>query len=263
MDESILQQFHRDGFWIARRACPPERVDAMRTVVEAALARRRPPFELESEVGYPGAPGTNAPGSDTIRRLLDALALDPVFVDWACDPMLVARVRALLAAESIRVVRAHHNCVMTKLPAFSSATGWHQDLRYWAFERPELINAWTALGVEAEGNGGMRVIPGSHRAAFEAASFDDQRFFRTDAVTNRAWLDRAVQVDLEPGDVLFFHAGLLHAAGANRTDRRKLSVVFSYRAADNLPRPGSRSAARTDIDPAAAPVIDRRADPGA
>ena len=257
MDESILQQFRRDGFWIARRACPIERVDAMRRVAETALAERRAPFELESEVGYPGAPRADAPGGDTIRRLLDALALDPVFVDWACDPEQLARLRALLDTEALRVVRAHHNCVMTKLPAFSSATGWHQDLRYWAFERPELINAWTALGVEAEGNGGMRVIPGSHRAAFEADRFDGQRFFRTDLAANREWLDRAVQVDLEPGDVLFFDAALLHAAGANRTDRRKLSVVFSYRAADNLPRPGSRSAARTDLDP------DRAPDPAA
>lgn len=259
MDESILQQFRRDGFWIDRAACPPDRVDAMRRVAEAALAERRAPFELECEVGYPGAPRADAPGGDTIRRLLDALSLDPVFVGWACDAALVGRIRTLLGTEAIRVVRAHHNCVMTKLPAFSSATGWHQDLRYWSFERPELINAWTALGVEAEGNGGMRVIPGSHRARFEAAGFDDQRFFRTDVAANRDWLDRAEQIDLEPGDVLFFHAGLLHAAGANRTDRRKLSVVFSYRAADNRPLPGSRSAARTDLDP----ERDLATDPGA
>ncbi|NKI35894.1 phytanoyl-CoA dioxygenase family protein [Wenzhouxiangella sp. XN79A] len=249
MDDSISQQFGQDGYWVARGLCPADRVAAMRAAAEAALARRRPPFELESEVGYPGAPSIDAPGSDTIRRLLDALALDPLFFDWACDPQLVGRVRKLLDAGSIRVVRAHHNCVMTKLPEFSSATGWHQDLRYWAFERPELITAWTALGFEAEGNGGMRVIPGSHRAGLEPERFDAQRFFRTDLPANRDWLERAVQVDLEPGDVLFFHAGLLHAAGANRTDRRKLSVVFSYRATDNPPRPGSRSAARPDLDP--------------
>lgn len=250
MDPAISDQFDVDGFWIARGLCPEITRTALRTSAEAALAERHGPYELERDVGYPGAPPTeDAPGGTTIRRLLDALARDEVFSDWACAPAVVAPMRAFLRTESIRVVRAHHNCVMTKLPEFSSSTGWHQDLRYWSFERPELINAWTALGVETEGNGGMRVIPGSHRAHFDADAFDEQRFFRTDRADNARWLNRAIQVDLQPGDVLFFHAGLLHAAGANRSDRRKLSVVFSYRAADNLPRPGTRSAAREDLDP--------------
>lgn len=250
MSPSDRDQFDTNGFLVARGLCPDATVVAMRRAAEAALAGRVAPFELEREVGYPGAPCTEAaPGGDTIRRLLDALARDPAFADWACAPAVVAAMRAVLRTASIRVVRAHHNCIMTKLPAFSSSTGWHQDLRYWNFERPELINAWTALGVEAEGNGGMRVIPGSHRQRFDADCFDEERFFRTDLAANEHWLDRAVQVDLQPGDVLFFHAGLLHAAGANRTDRRKLSVVFSYRAADNRPRPGTRSALRDDLDP--------------
>ncbi|MEM1081623.1 MAG: phytanoyl-CoA dioxygenase family protein, partial [Pseudomonadota bacterium] len=50
------------------------------------------------------------------------------------------------------------------------------------------------------------------------------------------------------GDVLFFHANLLHAAGQNRTGERKLSVVLSYRSSNNLPRPGSRSAAVEDLE---------------
>lgn len=249
MNASITAQFERDGYLVVPGLCPAERVAAMREAAERALTRRTPPFELERDVGYPGAPSADAPGSDTIRRLLDALALDPAFSGWACEPDLVAYPKAFLRTSSIRVVRAHHNCVMTKLPAFSSATGWHQDLRYWSYREPELINGWTALGHEAEGNGGMRVIPGSHRSTFEAESFDAQRFFRHDAPANRPWLERAVQVDLSPGDVLFFHAGLLHAAGRNLTDRRKLSVVFSYRSADNLPIAGSRSAARSDLDP--------------
>jgi phytanoyl-CoA hydroxylase len=250
MDQSISDPFDTEGFWIARGLCSGEQVAAMRAAAEAALADRVAPFELEREVGYPGAPSVaDAPGGDTIRRLLDALARDPVFPAWACAPALLEPLRAFLRTDSIRVVRAHHNCVMTKLPEFSSSTGWHQDLRYWSYERPELVNAWTALGVEAEGNGGMRVIPGSHRASFDGDSFDEQKFFRTDRAANREWIERAVQVDLQPGDVLFFHAGLLHSAGANRTDRRKLSVVFSYRAADNRPRPGTRSAALADLDP--------------
>ena len=58
---------------------------------------------------------------------------------------------------------------------------------------------------------------------------------------------------LAPGDVLFFDAGALHAAGANATDERKLSIVTTYYGADNAPVPGSRSAR---LDPIAARMPD-------
>lgn len=222
----------------------------MREAAARDLRQACPPLEYEADVAYPGAPASRrAPGGMTVRRLLDALARDPVFVDWACSAELLEPVRRLLGGHDVRVVRAHHNCIMTKQPEFSSMTGWHQDTRYWAFERPALINAWTALDFEGPDNGGMRVIPGSHRAVFDADCFDDQRFFREEGQINRDWIRRAVEIQLSPGDVLLFHAGLLHAAGRNATSQPKRAVVFSYRAADNRPLPGTRSAARPDLDP--------------
>ena len=231
--------------------CPDDILAALREAAERDLAVSAPPVELEAEVGYPGAPaGPEAPGGRTVRRLKDALGRDPVFFRWATCPELLGQVRTLLGEEDVRLVRAHHNCIMTKHPRFSSATGWHQDTRYWSFATGELVNTWTALGKESQNNGGMRLIPGSHHMALEAARFDAARFFRDDIPDNRALIDSAVQVDLDPGDVLFFHAGMLHAAGTNQTTERKLSVVFSYRPAANLPLPGSRSAMWEDVDPA-------------
>lgn len=242
--------FERHGFAVARGLCPVPLVERMRAVVERDLAAVAGPVEYESDVAYPGAPaGRDAPGGHTIRRLRDALGRDPVFAEWACSPVLTGTARALLGATDIRLVRAHHNCIMTKHPDHSSATGWHQDIRYWAFETPELVNAWTALDTEARNNGGMRLIPGSHRAVFDARAFDAARFFDAEHPANRAWIETAVDIDLNPGDVLFFHAALLHAAGRNLTSRRKRAVVFSYRAESNRPLPGSRSAAGNDLDP--------------
>lgn len=242
--------FERDGFAIVRSLCPGETVAAMRAAVERDLAGPVGPLEFEADVAYPGAPARrDQPGGDTVRRLLDALGRSAVFARWACSEAVTGFVRDVLEATDIRVVRAHHNCIMTKEPEYSSATGWHQDLRYWSYQRPELVNAWTALDTEAPDNGGMRLIPGSHRAAFPDDAFDADRFFREDLTNNRHWIERAVQADLAPGDVLFFHAGVLHAAGANRTSACKRAVVFSYRDATNAPIAGTRSAAKADLDP--------------
>ncbi len=152
------------------------------------------------------------------------------------------RVRQLLGREVV-LSQAHHNCVMTKHPAFSSSTGWHQDIRYWNFGRPELVTVWLALGEERAATGSLAFLPGSHATSFTRDRYDDALFFRTDLESNRRLLESAYAVELDPGDVVFFHARLLHAAGRNTTDRTKMALVFTYHAADNPPTPGTRSAA--------------------
>jgi phytanoyl-CoA hydroxylase len=54
-------------------------------------------------------------------------------------------------------------------------------------------------------------------------------------------------VELQQGDVVFFHSGLFHAAGRNNTEAVKQSVVFAYHGQSNQPLPGSRSAASENI----------------
>jgi phytanoyl-CoA hydroxylase len=137
---------------------------------------------------------------------------------------------------------------MTKFPRYGSQTGWHQDVRYWSFESPELVNAWLALGPEARERGGLQVIPGSHRQEFAGERFDEELFFRPDRADNRALIEQAVNVELQPGDVLFFHCRLLHAAGRNLGDGVKRSLVFTYNRRDNPPLPGTRSARLPQVD---------------
>jgi phytanoyl-CoA hydroxylase len=89
---------------------------------------------------------------------------------------------------------------------------------------------------------------------FDAEQFDRDTFFRRDLPRNQPILDRQQTVELDPGDVLFFHCLTLHAASRNHTDVPKLSAVFTFRAGNNPPRPGSRSAASPELllTPAAA-----------
>ena len=136
---------------------------------------------------------------------------------------------------------------MTKNPAFSSATGWHQDIRYWSFQKPELVSVWLALGPEHEKNGCLWLVPGSHRMEFRREQYDDERFFRADIDENRNILQARIAAELDEGDALFFHCRLLHAAGANRTGLTKFAAVFTYHSAGNRPLPGTRSASSPEI----------------
>jgi phytanoyl-CoA hydroxylase len=242
-----LRQFERDGYVVVRGLAPEALQTRMLEVAQAHLAAATAPVEFEVDVRYPGAPASHeAPGGRTVRRLLQACARDPVFREWATSSGLAAKLAQLLGP-GLELSQAHHNCVMTKDPRYSSLTNWHRDIRYWSFERPELVSVWLALGRERFENGCLLVLPGSHAMDFQPDQLDSAQFLRTDVEANRELLARQAAVELDPGDVLFFHSRLFHAAGHNQTAQTKFSVVHTYHAADNRPLAGSRSAAVPDI----------------
>ncbi|HET7315779.1 phytanoyl-CoA dioxygenase family protein [Salinisphaera sp.] len=240
--------FARDGYLVMRQLASAERIAAMRSLALDHLERAVEPLEYEADVAYPGAPASRtAEGGDTVRRLLDAYDRDPGFADWAADDRLTAIVAQMLNSPTVWMTPNHHNCVMTKAPTYSSATAWHRDLRYWSFASPYLVNAWLALGDETPGNGCMRMLPGSHRMEIGAGRLDDAQFLREDEPVNAELIATAEYAELAPGDVLFFDAGVFHAAGANTGAERKLAVVTSYFGRDNAPVAGTRSARRPAI----------------
>lgn len=240
-------RFQQEGFLILRGFAAPDQVATLRAIAEEHLQREIPPVEYEADLHYPGAPVSRAAeGGRTVRRLLQAQGRHPAFTQWINQPALLTRLHQLLGAELLMPL-AHHNCIMTKQPRFSSDTGWHQDIRYWAFERAELVNVWLALGPEREANGCLRLVPGSHRADYARQRFDDAMFFREDLPENRAVLAHAVSAELDAGDVLLFHCRALHAATRNFSDQTKYSAVFTFRAGDNHPLPGTRSASLPEL----------------
>lgn len=239
--------FWEHGYLIVRQMADAALLDRMREATVAGLRNAIAPIEYEADLHYPGAPiSRNDPGGRTIRRLLQAHSRGMVFTEWFGNRKLAISLRQLLG-QPVVMPLAHHNCIMTKQPEFSSQTGWHQDIRYWSYQQPELISAWLALGVESEQNGCLRLIPGSHRMQFTADQLDERRFFRDDHPPNRELIDQHICAELAPGDVLFFHCRTLHSASRNFTSEPKYSVVFTFRPLANRPLPDTRSARSPEV----------------
>ena len=235
--------FERDGYVVARGLCPEGLRQSLLSLSREHGSPLLGPEEFEADTGYPGAPENRSDeGGDTPRRLLNAYTRGEPFRRWAAGSEVGDQLRALFGRKDVLMSQCHHNCVMTKHPGYSSATLWHQDIRYWSFDRPELISVWLALGAENARNGALKVIPGSHRLELDRGRLDGALFLRPEIEENKALIDQAVTVELEPGDVLFFHCRVFHAAGMNLTDEVKHSAVFTYHVSDNQPIPGTRSA---------------------
>jgi phytanoyl-CoA hydroxylase len=242
-----LDAFQRDGFLIAPGLVPPAYCERILEVARQDSAAHRGDIEYEAELQYPGAPSSlAAEGGRTIRRLRQAFCRDYVFADLLKEPFLLNRIRQLVGPQVVMPL-AHHNCIMTKHPRFSSDTGWHQDIRYWSFSTQELVNAWIALGTESLANGCLQLLPGTHRAAVEESRLDSELFLREDLPQNSDWLNSAVSAELNAGDVLFFHARSFHSATRNSSDATKYSAVFTFRSLHNPPLPDTRSSSRPEL----------------
>jgi ectoine hydroxylase-related dioxygenase (phytanoyl-CoA dioxygenase family) len=99
-----------------------------------------------------------------------------------------------------------------------------------------MASAMIAVDQATKENGCLQVITGSHHCGrIEHGVTGEQTGADMERVT--ALLERLplVYVELEPGDVCFFHSNLLHRSDQNRSDRPRWSLIGCYNAAANSP----------------------------
>jgi phytanoyl-CoA hydroxylase len=246
--QTQIDQLRDQGYVVVPRFVPPGELAKLDEAARAQLTAGAEPLEFEADLRYPGAPPSRtAAGGETVRRLLDAYGRDPVFARWASAPALRDWMKAYFG-ESVLMSRAHHNCLMTKHPLYGSLTNWHRDIRYWSFEREDLVSVWLALGEEQIDNGALWFVPDSHRMVLDADRFDEAKFLRTDRADNAEVLRAADSPRLAPGDAVFFHCNTLHSAGKNRSNAVKFSLVYTYRGRSNAPKAGTRSSSKPEVE---------------
>jgi phytanoyl-CoA hydroxylase len=241
-----LHHLQRYGYCVLEQALDPSSAETLTELAQGWRAARAEPFELEAEVGYPGAPQLGEAGASTVRRYLQVYQRDPLVHDVLVEGGIVDRL-ARLFGEPPRLVLAHHNCLMTKEPHHSSATPWHRDLRYWSYAQGELLTAWIPLGTETPANGGLHVVPSSHHWNLAPESLDSNLSLTHHGPIADRIRRESVPLILQRGDLLFFHCRLLHSAPKNTQPRTKQSFAFTFRQSSDMPLPTTRSAASPEI----------------
>lgn len=119
-----------------------------------------------------------------------------------------------------------------KEPGAATNYGWHQDAARIEVD-PCFVIAYLAISDSTPENGGLRVLPGSHRSVlpFEVVVNEDGQAERKVARTLDVREEHAVDVSLEPGEVTVFSGLLVHGSGPNRSPRRRIAVLTDYTAA--------------------------------
>jgi len=232
LTDEQLKEFNENGFLLLPSFAKESTCDEILKLAKEELEKREEPIETEGEY--------NDNKNGTIRRLRQVYDRNIVFQKWMTNKEIRPILKQILGETPVLTL-AHHNSIMTKMPNESTESGWHQDKRYWHFENDNLFSVWLALGDETKENGVLEFIPHSHKMQFNENQFDEKIFFRKDLEENKKLIDTKVSFNLKKGDVVLFHSSTLHRADKNKTDKPKISFVYTVRAKSNLPLKNTRS----------------------
>ena len=226
LSDAALADYCRDGFLLCRGLLDAADLACLQQVYQRAEARVQAAggsihdgqilYQLECTAGE----------RQRLRKVQEIFRVDPDFRRiFGGDRVL--DVVADLIGEPIYY---HSSKLMCKPALGGRRKPWHQDWAYWSDMDPRQVTVWTAIDPATRANGCMQVLPGSH---LDGVLPHHQA---EDFMIDEAGLDhgRIRFVEMEPGDVLFFHVLLLHASDPNDSPDARLAAIVDY---ETQPRP--------------------------
>jgi phytanoyl-CoA hydroxylase len=217
--QELKETYDRDGFAVARGLFSPEEVAQVLETFEEIHRQRILPEEQDG-VRDPNDPLFQFP------RVLQPHRSNAAARRYMLHSGVAECLHAIVGEEPVATQSMYYF-----KPPGSRGQAMHQDNLYLLVEPGVCIGAWTAIDrVDAE-NGGMMLVPGSHRGNIICQQKGDTSISFTPGFTPIPPGMKPVLVPMEPGDTLFFHGQVIHGSGPNRTkDRFRRSFIGHYAA---------------------------------
>jgi hypothetical protein len=203
-----------EGFGIIRGGVDPTDLAAIRSAIEALLAR---PAARRKELSTNGAPGSAL----ELWRPGDAMPA------LRCLP-IVRRLRGLSAELLGAPVSLRFDHAIIKPAVLGGDIAWHQDSAYWRRTqlRRRRLHWWLPLQDVALEQGCLEYLPGSHR---------DGRRPHVPLLGNPAVLHlplvpglAGTVCPLAAGDALAHLSHTVHRTGPNRTARPRMAYIMQF-----------------------------------
>jgi hypothetical protein len=108
---------------------------------------------------------------------------------------------------------------------------WHQDITYWGLDEGKVCTAWVALSPSTVESGCLKVVPGTHLCDVvpHQDTFSEKNMLsRGQEVAVDVDEDKAVKVELQPGQASIHHVKIFHGSSPNRSDDRRIGFAIRY-----------------------------------
>ena len=215
--------FNVDGFVLARGMLDAVEVDL--------LGRAAREDRVLDQHAFGRADGEGG----TVRLSLWNHPTDTIYGMIARSESIVGSMEKLLGGE----VYHYHSKMIMKDPLTGGAWTWHQDYGYWYHNgclNPWMGSAFIAVDRATRENGCLQVVRGSHHLGrIDHVLTGEQAGADVERVQEVLKRQELVHVEMEPGDVLFFHCNTLHRSDQNKSKNPRWSMICSYNAARNDP----------------------------
>ncbi|MGA8027443.1 MAG: phytanoyl-CoA dioxygenase family protein [Bryobacteraceae bacterium] len=223
LKDDLVEDFERTGFVLARNMFEKEEIDLLRRAAKEDRALDQHSF------------GKGDGEGGTVRLSLWNHPGDTLYGMFARCESIVDSAEKLLGGE----VYHYHSKMIMKDAKVGGAWAWHQDYGYWYQNGvlfPHLCSASIAVDAATKENGCLQVLSGSHHMGrVEHILTGDQAGADMERVREAEKRLELVYVEMDAGDVLFFHSNLLHRSDQNRSDHPRWSMICCYNAARNDP----------------------------
>ncbi|MEU0812396.1 ectoine hydroxylase [Streptomyces sp. NPDC005970] len=241
-----LSGFERDGFLAIEQLITPDEVAVYHS-------------ELERLIADPGVRADERsiiePKSQDVRSVFEVHRISEVFANLVRDPRVVGRARQILGSD----VYVHQSRINVKPGFGASGFYWHSDFETWHAEdglpNMRAVSVSIALTENHDTNGGLMIMPGSHRTFLGCAGATPKDNYKKSLQMQDAGTpsDKALTEFADAhgirlftgkaGSATWFDCNCMHGSGDNITPYPRSNVFIVFNSVEN-----------TAVEPFAAPV---------
>ncbi|MCH0539585.1 ectoine hydroxylase [Streptomyces sp. MUM 203J] len=234
--DAELESYERDGFLA---------VEDLLTDQEVAVYRA----ELDRLVADPDvrADGRSIvePKSQAVRSVFEVHRISDVFAKLARDERVAGMARRILGSE----VYIHQSRINVKPGFGASGFYWHSDFETWHAEdglpRMRTVSVSIALTENRDTNGGLMIMPGSHRTFLGCAGETPEDNYKKslqmqdagtpsdEALTRMADAHGIRLFTGRAGSATWFDCNAMHGSGDNITPYARSNVFLVFNSVEN------------------------------
>ncbi|WP_338675780.1 ectoine hydroxylase [Streptomyces sp. SCSIO 30461] len=243
---SALQSYERDGFLAIEELITPAEVATYRAELNRLVSDPAVRADERSII---------EPKSQDVRTVFEVHRISELFAGLVRDERVVGRARQILGSD----VYVHQSRINVKPGFGASGFYWHSDFETWHAEdglpRMRTVSVSIALTENFDTNGGLMIMPGSHRTFLGCAGETPKDNYKKslqmqDAGTPSdemltAFADRhGIRLFTgKAGSATWFDCNAMHGSGDNITPYPRSNVFIVFNSVEN-----------TAEEPFAAPV---------
>ena len=230
--------FSNDGYIIKKNLFSEDEINKLKKFIESSSDKKNDARETRSSTGKLSITLWDHPSDD-------------LFGKFSTNERIVKPMEEYLGDE----VYHYHSKIIWKKPG-DGGFDWHQDYGYWyhnACLYPDMGSCFIMLDRATKENGCLKVLKGSHKVVRIGHGVSDtpEQTADMERITELEKRHESVYITAEPGDVLFFHANLLHSSDENKSSesRRTLIVCFNTKSNNPYKESGHASYTRLKVSP--------------